>query len=155
MKTKKKTTKKVVKKVTKKEVLVTDPQFLVNNPTIDWTKVKTGTYFKGKIAGNSSEGLILVEGDILYFCQNTRDLDGGEGNTKLGFKNSWRVDLDETEHHLNGMILLATPPKSFKVPERPFMAGEYEVTFRKGSIEVGCTRVSNDVVREIAKKLID
>ena len=40
-------------------------------------------------------------------------------------------------------------------PEPPIRIGDYHVTFNKGSIQVGCTEVPNDIVRQVAERLID
>jgi hypothetical protein len=45
--------------------------------------------------------------------------------------------------------------KAMEEYKKPFMIGEHKVQFYGGSIKVGCTRVSNELVREIAKNLID
>lgn len=42
-----------------------------------------------------------------------------------------------------------------RYPEVPIRVGEYYVTFDKGSVRVGCMTVPNEVVKQIAAKLVD
>jgi hypothetical protein len=131
----------------------------VKSIQFDWNDVPTGTPFSATIDGTSCKGRIFndSENGYIYFCQDK--MNGSDAPNKLGFKFSWSHDIDYTtveelrEEEITN-LKLGVVEKGYKVPEVIKVDG-YPVEFHIGQIEIGCTTVTNDVVRKIASLLQD
>jgi len=62
---------------------------------------------------------------------------------------AWKVGDGRLSSSLSEFI------KAMEEYKKPLMIGEHKVQFYGGSIKVGCTKVSNELVREIVKNLVD
>lgn len=125
--------------------------------------VKAGRYFKAIISPSNIPvaGRIQIE-NLHYLCHDNpnNDVQGGEPSDKLGFKYSWQVgrgsEAELSYENVTKLYLLTRDEyRKLPKPEKPIIAGQYDVQFNKGNIEVGCQTISNKVVRLIASKLID
>lgn len=128
------------------EKLFVEKTYLIPN----WGLIVSGTKFKGSIHGTEVEGRILIEDERVFLCQNKKE--GDTGSTTLGYKYSWVIYENEVNDGIKFTFLELDP--DFKMPEI-IKVGSYLCNIHKGFIKVGCTRVSNELVREIASKLID
>ena len=114
---------------------------------------KPGTWFTATINGTDVVGKVQKEDGAFYLCQNKED--GTECSNTLGFKYSWRVDkgtLEALEYNdVCNLVILKEKPDYFKF-EPIFKIGLYAVTFNKGYIMVGCTKVTNAMIKKVALK---
>lgn len=156
-----KTTKKTAKKAVRKKVVYkeTDSDLIQTIQQFDPTKIETGYYFVADIDGKKNvKGRILKETDYQFFlCQ---DVVGNEGSN-LGYKYNWGADdlRDLSNFEVSNLRIYKEKPDGWKVPEIPLIINtdgdDNEVEFYKGYIEVGCSKITNAIVREIASKLKD
>lgn len=116
----------------------------------NWDLIVSGTKFKGTICGTEVEGRIYIEDERIFLCQNVKE--GDVGDTTLGYDYSWVIYPNDRHNEVEFTLLELDP--DFKMPEI-IKVGSYLCNIHKGFIKVGCTRVSNELVREIASKLID
>ncbi len=140
----------IEKTVRVEEIVLVDKK--VTGP--NWDLITTGTKFKGTIGGSECEGRILIEGNKAYFCQNV--ISGDQGSSTLGYEYSWVVYIDSPHAYDEIYITSLELDPEFKY-DGPvtFPVGNYTCKVHVGYIQVGCTKVDNDLVREIASKLID
>lgn len=127
---------------------------LPKDGTIRISGLATGMRFTATINQKKVTGKIFVRKDSgeIFFCQNKAD--GSDAPNKLGYKYSW---VTANGHNLvHGEILglkLYNAPKGYVAPKEPLRVGSHEVRFSRGYIQVGCTRVENKKVLEIAEML--
>lgn len=119
----------------------------------NWDNVPVGTKFKGKIEEIECDGRIQKENEVIYLCQNVKN--GANCSDKLGFHYSWNIGKGNSVNLVENdieIISLELDP-SFVAP--PIVkVGDYQVTFKKGEIEVGCQTIPNEQVMEVIKHLI-
>lgn len=152
MKTKTKVTSSTSKfnpeKAIKKQVIILE---------YDWKKVPAGTWFTAQIEGRDVTGRIQKQSGKIYLCNSVKK--GLSCKIKFGFIYSWVINkgtlYDLKDNNVTNLKLLSEKPKDFTMPEPPIIINGNTVVFSKGNIKVGCTAVSNKVVREVVKKLID
>lgn len=124
---------------------------------IDWSKVKKGTWFTALILGYKCTGKIQKEDGDIYLCQNIKD--GADCYNRLGFKFSWIISngskMQLKNHSVRNLKLLTSKPKSYKhIPiKQPETVAGYNITYHKGYIMVGCTKITNTHIRKIVSKL--
>lgn len=125
-----------------------------------WDNVPSGTKFKATIYNTPLEGRIYKENGNIFLCQDVHS--GQAGKTKLGYKFSWGVDSGAVDNlRRNDVTILELeldPEFTFELPPPPpppFEVGDYTATFEVGFITVGCQRIPNEKVREVASMLID
>ncbi len=119
------------------------------------SKVKTGTWFTATIAGTKVTGKVIqgMHGPDpkTFLCQDTEEGFKPNGGDTLNFRYSWAFDKDVKNLRILKKKPKGVPPK----PPLPLKIDDYFVTINKGHILVGCTEVSNELVRKIAKLLKD
>lgn len=123
---------------------------------VDHKNVPTGTYFKATIDKKSCTGLIYNDksNKSLFFCQNK--VTGTKSPNLLGYNYSWKIDYNESFRNQKIFDLeFPSLPKGFKLPLILPMIANYSPKILKGYLEVGCTQISNKVIREIVKHLKD
>lgn len=146
---------KIKKKPVAKKVS-TEKKFTKSIEIIDWSKVPSGTYFKGKYYGKPMMGRIKKQNNAIYLIQNC------EGNRKNIFKMKFEKylcnvkDLIHNEGTIKDIQLLSKRPDNFGDIEIEIMqiAGRQALVF-KGYIAVGCQRIENSKIRELVKMLKD
>lgn len=149
----KKTTKKVApKKAAAKKIRITSVKQIAKEIkafSVEWSKIPTGTKLEGTIEDKSFKGRFFKSKEGYgYICQDT--VAGSDSPNMLGYSKSWFVDKDNVKEIVIKDIALDL---KFKVPEVFIVNGE-TVEFKKGSIKIGCTTVSNTLVKRIAANLI-
>jgi hypothetical protein len=126
---------------------------------IDWDMFPTGTKFTGTIQSISVSGRIYkLDGDI-YLCQNERDGYIPPDKNTLEYESSWTIS-DGSNYELRDntvkIFSLELDPEYVPyVPEVVKINEAHEARVYLGYIIVGCQRISNDVVREVASKLVE
>lgn len=122
---------------------------------IVWSKVKSGTWFTAIIYGTKVTGKIQKEDGDVYLCQNERD--GADCDNRLGFKFSWILCKHSTleDVQVNNFKLLTSKPKDYKYTpiKSPERLGGYLVTYHRGHIMVGCTKITNAKIKKVVAKL--
>ena len=126
---------------------------------IDWSVFPTGTKFTGTIQSVFVSGRIYKLDGKIYLCQN-----GSEGNTPsdestLEYKYSWTI-CDGSNYELMSntvkIFSLELDPEYVPyVPEVVKINEAHEAKVYPGYIVVGCQRIPNDAVREVASKLVE
>jgi hypothetical protein len=126
---------------------------------IDWDMFPSGTKFTGTIESNYVSGRIYKLNRHIYLCQNEKIGKIPSDYNTLGYENSWTI-CDGSNYELMGSLV-----KIFSLeldPEYvPYVPGvvkineAYEARVYPGYIVVGCQKISNDVVREVASKLVE
>lgn len=147
---KKKATKKTPVKITSINQIVKEESLL----SVNWSRVPSGTKVKGSFGKVKFEGRFVKRstassaGLYGHICSNT--LDGTNAPNKLGYKYSHTISRENEDRFR--ITELTLDPK-FKMPE-VFIINGHAVQFGKGSIKIGCTTVSNTVVKKIAAQLV-
>jgi len=122
---------------------------------LDWSKVPVGTKVTAKVDRTIITGRIYKEDKEILICHNNRNKDCyTEG--LLGYKYSVNIGTGspvDLKHNEVQILELERDP-NWVAPVQIFIDGD-AIIFGKGKIRVGCTTVKNEVVREIAKNLVD
>lgn len=123
---------------------------------VNWDLIPVGTKFTATIDGDECEGRIQKEYSFIYLCQNAKN--GASTKNKLGYKYSWEIDKNETLGYYNIVNLEIELDPDFidnYVEPEVFPVGEYEASFFKGFIKIGCQTITNECVRKVVEKLVD
>ena len=126
---------------------------------LDWDKIPDGTIIKvyDIDAKKSVTGRVFRDDDKeIVICHNSPSFDFGENDVVPGYKYSIPLKkgtfFDFKEWDLEAMEIKLDP--TYKTP-KIVKIDDDTVVFGKGKIKVGCTNVSNAIVREVAANLID
>lgn len=144
------------KKAAAKKVYTIDSSFIQKRivEEIDWGKVNSGAKIAIRTGSSTFEGRIFKDSDNdIIICHNVARFDNYY-NGLMGYKYSICLGkgTDSEFKEENMTVISLTPDPTFKIPPT-IVVGNDIVEFRKGSIKVGCTTVSNALVREIAEYL--
>jgi len=126
---------------------------------IDWDMFPTGTKFTGTINSNHVSGRIYKLGGEIYLCQNEESGKTPSDEITLEYEYSWTI-CDGSNYELmdNKVKIFSLELDPEYVPYVPGVVkinGAYEARVYPGYIVVGCQKISNDVVREVASKLME
>jgi hypothetical protein len=126
---------------------------------IDWDMFPTGTKFTGTIKSVFVSGRIYKLDGEIYLCQNGINGKTPSDDNTLEYESSWTI-CDGSNYKL-----MDTQVEIFSLeldPEYvPYVPGvvkineAHEARVYPGYIVVGCQKISNDVVREVASKLVE
>jgi hypothetical protein len=126
---------------------------------INWDNIPTGTKFTGTIKGEEVSGRIRKEDRKIFLCQDVQQGGTPDDENTLEYPYSWTVlygsDPELKEHEVVIRSLELDPDFHFKDTESIALNEEYTAIIRKGFVKVGCQTISNEVIREVAAKLID
>ncbi len=126
---------------------------------INWDNIPTGTKFTGVIAGIEASGRIRKEDRKIFLCQDVKEGGTPDDDNTLEYPYSWAVlygsDSELKDHQVVIKSLELDPDFLFKETESIALNEEYTAIIRKGFVKVGCQTISNEVIREVAAKLID
>lgn len=138
------------------------PEELEIPEIINWSKVKSGTYFEAKIDDVLMKGLIQKDQECIYLCNNEygNDEDGDDMDV-FGFKNMFYYDEEDSDYEVEYIKLFKSVPKDFKLPEKeknkiifPKYAG-HKPKIMKGKVKFGCQEIPNKDIRFLIEHLID
>jgi hypothetical protein len=126
---------------------------------IDWDMFPTGTKFTGTIKSVSVSGRIYKLDGEIYLCQNEQHGGIPRDENTLGYESSWTI-CDGSNYELMDTLVkifsLELDPEYVPyVPEVVKINEAHEARVFPGYIVVGCQRIPNDAVREVASKLME
>ena len=126
---------------------------------IDWDMFPTGTKFTGTIESNYVSGRIYKLAGHIYLCQNEMNGRTPSDDNTLEYENSWTI-CDGSNYQLMDcqvkIFSLELDPEYVPyVPGVVKINGAYEARVYPGYIVVGCQKIANSIVREIASKLME
>lgn len=140
----------------KKTQTKTKPAWLATKTVevIDYSKIPTGTYFKHRKDMNF-QGFIenIPKLKVIRFWNRSYGSYSEVGPFGFLRYRDHRYETIETSY--DGNLIITEPPKGFKLASLPLNVAGRSIAFRKGQIAVGCTTISNALVREIVKNLRD
>lgn len=114
---------------------------------------KPGTWFTATVNGTNVVGKIQKENGDFYLCQNKEE--GTICSDTLGFNYSWIVGNGGLqtlkENGVDSLVLHKKKPDYYKF-EPVVKINEYIVTFYSTHIMVGCTKVTNAMIKKVAIK---
>lgn len=127
---------------------------------INWDNIPTGTKFTGTIQRKEVSGRIRKEDRKIFLCQDVQQGGTPDDENTLGYLYSWTVfygsDPELKEHEVVIRSLELDPDFLFQETKGPIALNEaYTAIICKGFVKVGCQTISNEVIREVAAKLID
>jgi hypothetical protein len=126
---------------------------------IDWSVFPTGTKFTGSIDSNHVSGRIYKLDEHIYLCQNEKHGKTPSDDNTLEYENSWTIcngtNYELMENQVKIFSLEPDPEYVLYVPGVVKINGAYEARVYPGYIVVGCQKISNAIVREVASKLME
>jgi hypothetical protein len=126
---------------------------------IDWDKFPTGTKFTGSIESEYVSGRIYKLDGHIYLCQNEKNGRTPSDEITLEYENSWTIcngsNYELMENRVKIFSLELDPEYVPYVPRVVEINEAYEARVYPGYIVVGCQKISNSIVREIASKLME
>jgi len=126
---------------------------------IDWDMFPTGTKFTGTIDSNHVSGRIYKLDGHIYLCQNEKNGKTPSDDNTLEFENSWTIcngsNYELMENKVKIFSLELAPEYVPYVPEVVKINEAFEAIVYPGYIVVGCQKISNAIVREVASKLME
>jgi hypothetical protein len=124
---------------------------------IDWKIFPAGSKFTATIDGYTVSGRIQKENEYIYLCQDRKE--GAYCIDKLGYRYSWYIggggDNGIECDRVQILSLEVDPEFEAYEPKLININDEYEATIYPGFIKVGCQKISNEIVREIASNLVE
>jgi hypothetical protein len=136
---------------------------------IDWSKVKTGYQFKARYLGpneyrinkgDTFEGIFyILDKNRIYLVQDVLPGSRIPGIVIKDIKKlSWIIKDGSSDSLKSNYIEILDIKKgsvSDDMFEEVIQYDSHRVVFNKGTVDIGCRTISNDLVRKIASKLID